>query len=263
MSFSTPESHARVHPGTSPVPALVVSHDPTGVMGPAKFRFRGEKLVGEKNFMLWRKQMQLFIRRHSLGGYVEPAATGGAVLDQMSLEAIGLFDEMLASIAGDLAPAFLGADTVVDLWTSVNRRFCSRSATKINIIRSQLEDLKLQEKGDLNSFLDKFKLLVLQLKSIDPHVSEDQMALLLLRNIKSKEYQAELAVLLDKPPEEMSVESFADRLTLFSQNVGLQPATAGANRKGGVKAEEQLLFVGDKENSDSKKKRKFNGFCFN
>ena len=101
------------HATDEPVPANVLTHNPTMVMGPVKFKFRGERLVGEKKYLVWRKQMDLFIRRRGLGGFVELKTEGGGLLDQTSKEAIGLFEEMLSSIAGELLPVFIGENTVL------------------------------------------------------------------------------------------------------------------------------------------------------
>ena len=79
--------------------------------------------------------------------------------------------------------------------------------------------------------------------------------MLMLRNIKTKEYQPEVAVLIDKPSEAMTVDTFSDHLLEFVQNTGLISIT-NAGQKGAAKSEEQILYAMDKETANSKARGK-------
>ena len=178
-------------------PALGSVLPATMVMGPGGHKFAGEKLTGDENFRVWRMHMEMFIRFHHLNGYVhlsdeEPL---DVTFDQRSDQAMFLFNQMISAISYDLMRFFMEARNVADLWKSIMTRFEKRSPLKIGILYGKLQNLYLRSPENLHSYLQQFQVLVTELKCVEDNVKEDQLALLLLRNIKIKDFQAPCAVL--------------------------------------------------------------------
>ena len=69
--------------------------------------------------------------------------------------------------------------------------------------------------------------MVTELKCVEDDVREDQFALLLLRNIKVKDFQTPCPVLKSKPREDMLVDTFSTHLLEYVENAeySFDPAT--------------------------------------
>ena len=253
-------------PGRSySTPAMGTALPATWVMGPGGHKFEGEKLTGDNNFRVWKMHMELFIRVHHLIGYVhlsddEPLDVS---LDQRSDQAIFLFNQMISAISYDLMRLLMGSKTVAELWKSIMMRFEKRSPLKIGILYGKLQNLQLRSPENLHSYLQQFQILVTELKCVEDNVKEDQLALLLLRNIKVKDFQAPCAVLQSKPRESMLVDDFSTHLLEYVENAGYSFDASKPKILVKKERDEQALYAGDKEKGSYQVKQRFLGICYN
>ena len=203
-------------------PALASLLPATMVMGPCGHKFAGEKLTGDKNFSCVENAHGNVYWSSSLNGYVHlsDAKPLDVTFDQRSDQVMFLFNQMISAISYDLMRFLMGARNVADLWKSIMTRFEKRSPLKIGILYGKLQNLQLRSPENLHSYLEQFQILVTELKCVEDDFREDQLALLLLRNIKVKDFQVPCAVLQSKPREDMLVDTFSTHLLEYVENAG-------------------------------------------
>ena len=93
-------------------------------------------------------------------------------------------------------------------------------------------------------------------------VREDQLALLMLQNIKVKDFQAPCAVLQSKPREDMLVDTFSTHLLEYVENAGYSFDIPKSKILVKKERDEQAMYAGDREKGNAQVRRRFFGICY-
>jgi len=158
-------------------------HHYHSAMGSTKFDI--ERFSGENDFSLWRIKMKvLFIHQG-----VEDAQAGERKLPATwtNKEKKNVMNKnnslIILSLGDEVLKEFVGETTLGGVWLKLEGLYMTKSLTNKLYLKKRLHQLKIEEGTSIRKHVSLFMKAILDLKSIDVEVKEEDQSIMLLYSL--------------------------------------------------------------------------------
>ncbi|KAL5742268.1 hypothetical protein ACOSP7_029000 [Xanthoceras sorbifolium] len=150
--------------------------------------------LDNKNFLLWRQQVQAVIKGNRLFPFIDPT-----VLPPLQFNSNGFMSEdfldweqqdqillawILSSISQELLPEFVGCQTACEAWQTIEQLFSSQSKANVMQLKLQLQTLR-KDGSTMSEYLIKNKSLIDSLAFAGYTMSNDDKLMSILSGLGS------------------------------------------------------------------------------
>lgn len=140
-----------------------------------------DKLVGAKNWQIWKYQMQAILEARELWGHVDGSATSPAVSDSSSAAQAAFQKDqkktkalLVTSINSDLVYLITECQTPKEIWDKLKKRFERDTVLNKLFLKQKFFSLKMKESDILDEHLRRMKEITNQLAAIKAPIPEDE-----------------------------------------------------------------------------------------
>ncbi|WOG93858.1 hypothetical protein DCAR_0313145 [Daucus carota subsp. sativus] len=138
-----------------------------------------DKFTGRNSFSLWQIKMRALLKQQGLWAPLNKKSKDSESADMASLKEKA-HSTILLCLVDDIITEIAEEDTASGLWLKLESLYMTKSLTNKLLLKQRLFSLQMQEGMPLRDHLDQFNTILLELRSIDVKVEDEDTALILL-----------------------------------------------------------------------------------
>jgi len=148
----------------------------------ASAKYEVEKFTGQNNFGLWRLKMRALLVHQGLEEALQGETALNAKLEERDKKILmdKAHSEIILSLGDKVLRQVSKEKTTTGIWSNLEGLYMTKSLVNRLYLKQALYSFKMQEDRIVESQLDVFNKLILDLENIDVTIDDEDQALLLL-----------------------------------------------------------------------------------